>query len=518
MRGHPGPPGDSSRRVPCIGGAAGTAPAPNAGAASRLPAAPRILGGVSERDDRHPLDDCPDCGAPMALVLAVLGGPEAHGGGAFRSCAELRGAVRPRRRGPPLAGPPGLPDAGAGDPAPAGAGAAGAAARAVRPPSVAEVEDGDPALPRTIGEAAEREPPAQDCPAGFRPGRRRADGRAGAAPAYLGAARGHRGLGGEERGGPRSPGLGGEEGRERRDGRGPPRGRCGGRGRRPPRRGRAVPRRARARRRRPGAPRPAGAAARAAWASAVSGAGVMGCARPATSRYSVPSGACSSCPCGASAGGACAAPGLAGAPRSSAPAAPAAPAHPARRLCVAAIGRPPGRRPGEGSGPDSAGRGWWSWRGRAVRPPVCGLGRGGRRPPSTGPGPPRPDGEGLLQEPCLPDGRAHFGLNSNANSGSGPGGGWRRSTPWMSWICWANHCVKASSPAPICWKARAESAPSDVAITRSPWGVCCRNMRQCSPKRCAQASYSARRGPVHLRDEVPPLLRLAGQDREHHRL
>ena len=54
---------------------------------SRLPATLCSLEGVSERDDRHPLDDCPDCGAPMALVLAVLGGPEAHGGGAFRSCA-----------------------------------------------------------------------------------------------------------------------------------------------------------------------------------------------------------------------------------------------------------------------------------------------------------------------------------------------------------------------------------------------------------------------------------------------
>ncbi len=37
-------------------------------------------------DGRHPLDDCPGCGAPMALVLEILGGPEAHGGGAFRSC------------------------------------------------------------------------------------------------------------------------------------------------------------------------------------------------------------------------------------------------------------------------------------------------------------------------------------------------------------------------------------------------------------------------------------------------
>ena len=37
------------------------------------------------------------------------------------------------------------------------------------------------------------------------------------------------------------------------------------------------------------------------------------------------------------------------------------------------------------------------------------------------------------------------------------------STPWMSWICWTNHCVKASSPAPSWWKARAGSAPSAVA-------------------------------------------------------
>ena len=43
-------------------------------------------GGVSERPDRHPLDDCPDCGRPLALVLEVLGGPDAPGGGAFRYC------------------------------------------------------------------------------------------------------------------------------------------------------------------------------------------------------------------------------------------------------------------------------------------------------------------------------------------------------------------------------------------------------------------------------------------------
>src|SRR5918992_5420883 len=41
---------------------------------------------MSEEDGRHPLDACPDCGEPMALVLAVLGGPEEHGGGAFRFC------------------------------------------------------------------------------------------------------------------------------------------------------------------------------------------------------------------------------------------------------------------------------------------------------------------------------------------------------------------------------------------------------------------------------------------------
>jgi hypothetical protein len=36
--------------------------------------------------DRHRLDDCPDCGRPMVLVLEVLGGPDAPGGGAFRFC------------------------------------------------------------------------------------------------------------------------------------------------------------------------------------------------------------------------------------------------------------------------------------------------------------------------------------------------------------------------------------------------------------------------------------------------
>ena len=41
---------------------------------------------MSERPDRHPLDDCPECGRLLALVLEVLGGPDAPGGGAFRSC------------------------------------------------------------------------------------------------------------------------------------------------------------------------------------------------------------------------------------------------------------------------------------------------------------------------------------------------------------------------------------------------------------------------------------------------
>jgi hypothetical protein len=39
-----------------------------------------------EQEDLHPLDVCPDCGRPMDLVLEVLGGPEDHGGGAFRFC------------------------------------------------------------------------------------------------------------------------------------------------------------------------------------------------------------------------------------------------------------------------------------------------------------------------------------------------------------------------------------------------------------------------------------------------
>ena len=111
---------------------------------------------MSEQEDRHPLDDCPGCGAPMALVLAVLGGPERPGGGAFRSCptcGELyarAGADRRwlNRRGYRLLAREIL------------------RLRALVPPdqqharstvrSVVGVEDGDPALPRSIGEAAER--------------------------------------------------------------------------------------------------------------------------------------------------------------------------------------------------------------------------------------------------------------------------------------------------------------------------------------------------------------------------
>jgi hypothetical protein len=92
----------------------------------------------------------------MALVLAVLGGPEAPGGGAFRSCegcGELyarAGADRRwlNRRGYRMPAREIL------------------RLRALVPPEqrherdarrpLAEVEDGDPALPRTIGEAAER--------------------------------------------------------------------------------------------------------------------------------------------------------------------------------------------------------------------------------------------------------------------------------------------------------------------------------------------------------------------------
>jgi hypothetical protein len=109
---------------------------------------------MGEHPDRHPLDDCPDCGRPMALVLEVLGGPDAPGGGAFRfceRCLELyarAGADRRRlaRRGYRMLVREVL------------------RLRALVPPeqqyeryvarSVAD--DGDPALPRTIGEAVER--------------------------------------------------------------------------------------------------------------------------------------------------------------------------------------------------------------------------------------------------------------------------------------------------------------------------------------------------------------------------
>jgi hypothetical protein len=109
---------------------------------------------VSERPDRHPLDDCPDCREPLALVLEVLGGPAAPGGAAFRSCTGCgeryarAGDDRRRldRRGSRMLAREVL------------------RLRALVPPAQRDerdvtrpvAEDGDPALPRTIGEAAER--------------------------------------------------------------------------------------------------------------------------------------------------------------------------------------------------------------------------------------------------------------------------------------------------------------------------------------------------------------------------
>jgi hypothetical protein len=124
------------------------------GAASRVAAAPCSLVGVSERDARHPLDDCPACGEPMELVLAVLGGPEAPGGGAFHSCT-CCGELYARagndrrwldRRASRMLAPEVL------------------RLRALVPPELRDeryaprsmAEDGDPALPQNSGEAAER--------------------------------------------------------------------------------------------------------------------------------------------------------------------------------------------------------------------------------------------------------------------------------------------------------------------------------------------------------------------------
>jgi hypothetical protein len=109
---------------------------------------------VSEQDDGHPLDDCPECGLPMALVLEVLGGPEAPGGGAFRFCTDC-GELYARaggdrrwldRRGYRMLAREVL------------------RLQALVPPELryeryvrrVVAEDGDPALPQTIGEATER--------------------------------------------------------------------------------------------------------------------------------------------------------------------------------------------------------------------------------------------------------------------------------------------------------------------------------------------------------------------------
>ena len=121
---------------------------------SRPQDSPCILGGVSERPDRQPLDDCPDCGRPLALVLEVLGGPDAPGGGAFRyctACGELyarAGGDRRRlaRRGYRMLAREVL------------------RLRALVPPAQREArssrrpgaEGGDSALPQNIGEATQQ--------------------------------------------------------------------------------------------------------------------------------------------------------------------------------------------------------------------------------------------------------------------------------------------------------------------------------------------------------------------------
>jgi hypothetical protein len=109
---------------------------------------------VSERPDRHPLDDCPGCGRPLALVLEVLGGPDAPGGGAFRyctACGELYARAGDDRRRLDRRGYRTLAREVL-------------RLRALVPPAQRDeryvarpvAEDGDLALPRTIGEAAER--------------------------------------------------------------------------------------------------------------------------------------------------------------------------------------------------------------------------------------------------------------------------------------------------------------------------------------------------------------------------
>jgi hypothetical protein len=110
---------------------------------------------VSGQDERHPLDDRPDCGRPLALVLAVLGGPDAPGGGAFRSCTdcgELYARAGDDRRRLDRWGYRMLAREVL-------------RLRALVPPAQRDERDarrelaeegGDPALPQTIGEAAER--------------------------------------------------------------------------------------------------------------------------------------------------------------------------------------------------------------------------------------------------------------------------------------------------------------------------------------------------------------------------
>src|SRR5258708_12246705 len=96
-------------------------------------------------------------------------------------------------------------------------------------------------------------------------------------------------------------------------------------------------------------------------------------------------------------------------------------------------------------------------------------------------------------------GREAFYLarQSMKTSGSGPGRGCEKSTPWMSLSCSRYQTSKGSCELAYPSKTRGISCASKYTTVTSPCGVCWREAKSLViPRRLLAASYSLRRGPT----------------------
>src|SRR6266567_8208399 len=96
-------------------------------------------------------------------------------------------------------------------------------------------------------------------------------------------------------------------------------------------------------------------------------------------------------------------------------------------------------------------------------------------------------------------GREAFYLarQSMKTSGSGPGRGCEKSTPWMSLSCSRYQTSKGSCELAYPSKTRGISCASKYTTVTSPCGVCWRAAKSLViPRRLLEASYSLRRGPT----------------------